>query len=102
MWFDVGRRGLVVTDVSIASSWFAPGGAVNRIVAVAGSAEAASIIPRGGGAVAILIAGIVVAVICATVAIELHRNAYVWTTIGFVGTVILLSAINEMVMRSTH
>jgi hypothetical protein len=46
---------------------------VNRIAAAA-PAEAASIIPHGGGAVAILIASIVVAAIAATIAIEMQRG----------------------------
>lgn len=52
----------------------------------------ASLIPHGGGAVAILIAGMVCAVIAATAALEMHRNMVAWMVATFVGTVLLLAA----------
>jgi uncharacterized membrane protein YeaQ/YmgE (transglycosylase-associated protein family) len=49
-------------------------------------------IPHGGGAVAILIAGIVCAVIAATVALEMRRNMVAWMVVTFVGTVLVIAA----------
>ncbi len=48
--------------------------------------EAASVIPTGGGAVAIVIASIFVAVVCAMIAIETNHNLYGWMLVGFVGS----------------
>ncbi|MCV7227300.1 hypothetical protein [Mycolicibacterium komossense] len=41
---------------------------------------------------AILIAGMVCAVIAATAALEMHRNMVAWMVATFVGTVLLLAA----------
>jgi hypothetical protein len=60
-------------------------------------AEASSIIPHGGGAITILIAGILLAVILAIVAMEMQRNPWVWAAIGFVATIIVASAVNAVI-----
>lgn len=50
------------------------------------------VLPHGGGAVAILIASIVMAVIAATVAVERRANIAVWTIGAFVLTFVVASA----------
>jgi type III secretory pathway component EscS len=54
--------------------------------------EAAGIIPRGGPAIAILIAGLFVAVVGAIVAMEMQSRPFVWEVIGFVVTIVVASA----------
>jgi hypothetical protein len=53
---------------------------------------ALGVLPRGGGAIAILIAGIVMAVIAATVAVERRANVAVWTIGAFVLTFVVTRA----------
>ena len=55
------------------------------------------VVPHGGGAVAILIAGLVMAVIAATVAVERRANIAVWTIGAFVVTVVVVSAVLYLV-----
>ncbi len=59
--------------------------------------EAASLIPHGGGAVAILIGAIFVAVAVGIVGIELRRNQYLWMLAGFVAALVLISLIHAAV-----
>jgi len=59
--------------------------------------EAASLIPYGGGAVAILIGAIFVAVAVGIVAIELRRNQYLWMLTSFVAALVLISLIHAAV-----
>jgi len=59
--------------------------------------EAVSLIPYGGGAVAILIGAIFVAVAVGTVAIELRRNQYLWMLTSFVAALVLISLIHAAV-----
>jgi hypothetical protein len=70
---------------------------MRAILAATAHAEATSFIPHGGGAVAVLIASIVVAVIATTVAIEMQRNVFGWAIIGFVGTAILVCAVHAVI-----
>jgi len=56
--------------------------------------EAASLIPHGGGAAAILIGAIFVAVAVGTVAIELRRNQYLWMLASFAAAFVLISVIH--------
>jgi hypothetical protein len=53
---------------------------------------AVGVLPHGGGAIAILIAGIVMAVIAATVAVERRANVAVWTIGAFVLTFVVIRA----------
>lgn len=55
------------------------------------------VLPHGGGAVAILIAGIVMAIIAATVATERRANIAVWMIGAFVVTVVVVSAVLYLV-----
>ena len=55
------------------------------------------VLPHGGGAVAILIAGLVMAVIAATVAVERRANIAVWTIGAFVVTVVVVSVVLYLV-----
>ena len=55
--------------------------------------DAASWIPHGGPAIAILVAGIFVAVVGAIVAMEKQRAPVVWAIIGFVATIVVVSAV---------
>lgn len=55
------------------------------------------VLPHGGGAVAIFIAGLVMAVIAATVAVERRANIAVWTIGAFVVTVVVVSAVLYLV-----
>jgi len=59
--------------------------------------EAASLIPHGGGAVAILIGAIFVAVAVGIVGIELRRNQYLWMLASFVAAFVLISLIHAAV-----
>lgn len=67
-------------------------GWVAVITAVSATLTGADVIPRGGGAVAILIAGIVVAVIAGTVALETRHNMVGWMISAFVATILVLIA----------
>lgn len=51
------------------------------------------VLPRAGGAVAIVIASIVVAVIAATVAVERRGNIAVWMIGAFTVTFVVASAV---------
>jgi hypothetical protein len=53
---------------------------------------ALGVVPHGGGAIAILIASIVMAVIAATVAVERRANIAVWTIGAFILTFVVASA----------
>jgi len=55
------------------------------------------VLPHGGGAVAIFIAGLVMAVIAATVAVERRANIAVWTIGAFVVTVVVVSVVLYLV-----
>ena len=55
------------------------------------------VVPHGGGAVAILIAGLVMAVIAATAAVERRANIAVWTIGAFVVTVVVVSVVLYLV-----
>lgn len=55
------------------------------------------VVPHGGGAVAILIASIVMAVIAATVAVERRTNIAVWTIGAFVVTFVVISVVLYLV-----
>jgi len=59
--------------------------------------DAAALIPHGGGAVAILIVSIFAAVTAGLVAIETHRNEYLWMLAGFVAAFVVISAIHAAV-----
>jgi len=59
--------------------------------------EAVSLIPYGGGAVAILIGAIFVAVAVGIAAIELRRNQYLWMLTSFVAALVLISLIHAAV-----
>ena len=68
------------------------------IVAVAAAhPDAAALIPHVGGAVAILIGAIFVAVAVGIVAIELRRNQYLWMLASFVAAFALISLIHAAV-----
>ncbi len=56
----------------------------------------ASFIPSGGGGLAVLIASIVVAMICATVAIERRTNIFLWAVGGFVVTFVLAAGAHAL------
>jgi hypothetical protein len=49
------------------------------------------VVPHGGGAVAIVIASIVMAIIAATVAVERRANVAVWMIGAFVVTFVVIS-----------
>jgi hypothetical protein len=49
--------------------------------------------PRGGPAIAILIAGIFVAVVAAIVAMERERKPFAWAVVGFVATIVVAGAV---------
>lgn len=51
------------------------------------------VLPHGGGAVAIVIASIVVAIIAATVAVERRSNVAVWMVGAFVITFVVASVV---------
>ena len=55
------------------------------------------VLPHGGGAVAILIASIVMAAIAATVAAERRANIAVWSIGAFVGTFVVISVVLYLV-----
>jgi hypothetical protein len=69
-----------------------PGASVRWLLAASTYPEAAGIIPRGGPAIAILVAGLFVAVVGAIVAMEKQRRPFVWAVIGFVVTIVVASA----------
>lgn len=73
-----------------------PGHSVKWILDAPAHAEVAGIIPQGGPAIAILVAGIFVAVIGAIVAMEKQRKPFLWAIIGFVVTIIVVSAVNAI------
>jgi len=70
-----------------------------RVIAAVAAAhpDAAALIPHGGGAVAILIGAIFVAVAVGIVGIELRRNQYLWMLAGFVAAFVLISLIHAAV-----
>jgi hypothetical protein len=74
-----------------------PGRGVRWTLAASGYAQAGGIIPRGGPAIAIFIAGIFVAVVVAIVAMETQRKPFVWAVIGFVATVVVASAVHALI-----
>ena len=55
------------------------------------------VVPHGGGAVAIVIASVVMAAIAATVAAERRTNIAVWTIGAFVGTFVVVSVVLYLV-----
>jgi hypothetical protein len=57
------------------------------------------VLPHGGGAVAIVSASIVMAVIAATVAVERRRNIAVWAIGAFAVTFMVVSAVLYMATR---
>jgi hypothetical protein len=65
---------------------------VKRILGVSAQAGMASVIPHGGPAIAIFVAGLFVAVVAAIVAMEKQRKPLRWAIIGFVVTLIVVSA----------
>jgi len=60
---------------------------------VMGSVAGGSVVPTGGGAVAILVGSIFVAVACGIVAIEVNRNLWGWMVVGLVGSFVIISAL---------
>jgi len=70
-----------------------------RVIAAVAAAhpDAAALIPHGGGAVAILIGAIFVAVAVGIVGIELRRNQYLWMLAGFAAAFVLISLIHAAV-----
>ncbi len=67
------------------------------LIAISSAPQWSELIPHGGGAVAILIASIVIALIAGTVALELHRNMFSWMVTTFVVTFVIISAVNHAV-----
>ena len=67
------------------------------MIAISSAPRLPDIIPRGGGAVAILIASIVIALIAGVVALELHRNMALWMLSAFIVTLVTISAVNYAV-----
>lgn len=67
------------------------------ILAVSVHREASGIIPHGGEAITIFVAGMLLAVCAAIVAMEAQRNPWVWAAIGFVATIIVASAVNALI-----
>ena len=63
-------------------------------IAISSVSRWSELIPHGGGALAILIAGIVIAVIAAVVALELRRNMFGWMLTAFVATLVIVSAVH--------
>lgn len=55
-----------------------------------------SVLPHGGPAIAIFIAGLFFAVVAAVVAMELQRPPVRWAIVGFVATVIGASAVHAV------
>jgi hypothetical protein len=56
----------------------------------------ASIVPHGGPAIAILVAGMFVAVVGAIVAMEKQGKPFVWAVLGFVATILVASAVKAV------
>jgi hypothetical protein len=73
-----------------------PGHNVKWVLDAPAHAEVAGMIPQGGPAIAILVAGIFVAVIAAIVAMEKRRKPIPWAITGFVVTIIVVSAVDAM------
>ena len=67
---------------------------LTSMIAMSSASRWSELIPHGGGAVAILIAAIVIAVIAAVVALELHRNMFGWMLTAFVATLVIISAVH--------
>jgi hypothetical protein len=65
---------------------------VKRILGLSAQAGMAGVIPHGGPAIAIFVAGLFVAVVAAIVAMEKQRKPLRWAIIGFVVTLIVVSA----------
>ncbi len=61
-----------------------------------GSVAGGSVIPTGGGAVAILIGSIFVAVACGMIAIEVNRNVWGWMVVGLVGSFLIISVLHAV------
>jgi hypothetical protein len=61
-----------------------------------GSVAGGSVIPTGGGAVAILIGSIFVAVVCGMIAIEVNRNVWGWMVVGLVGSFLIISVLHAV------
>jgi hypothetical protein len=70
---------------------------VRWILAPSAHLEAASIIARGGGAIATLIGCMFAAVVGAIVAIEMQRRPFVWAIMCFVAMFMLISAVRAMI-----
>ena len=62
------------------------------VLASAWDAQARGLIPHGGPAIAILVAGIFVAVVAAIVAMEKHRQPFMWAIVGFIVTIVVGAA----------
>ncbi len=62
------------------------------VLASAWDAQARGLIPRGGPAIAILVAGIFVAVVAAIVAMEKQRQPFMWAIVGFIVTIVVGAA----------
>ena len=58
--------------------------------------ECANIVPHGGPAIAILVAGMFVAVVGAIVAMEKQGKPVVWAVLGFVVTILVTSAVKAV------
>jgi xanthine/uracil permease len=67
-----------------------------RWMAAATRLDAASVIPHGGPAIAIFVAGLFVAVVGAIVAMEKQHNPFTWSVLGFVVAVVGASAVHAL------
>ena len=66
-----------------------------RVSVVCGTQAGSGLLPHGGGAVAILIVSIVIALLTALVALELRRSTgamFAWMITAFVVTFVVVSA----------
>lgn len=77
---------------SVGAQRIGPGHGVRWVLASAWDAQAKGIIPHGGPAIAILVAGIFVAVVAAIVAMEKRRQPFLWAIIGFIATMVVGTA----------
>jgi hypothetical protein len=68
-------------------------GSAKGVGAVMSTRVGLSVLPHGGGAVAIVAASIVVAIIAATVAVERRSNVAVWMIGAFIATFVLVSVV---------
>jgi hypothetical protein len=69
---------------------------MRRIPVTSARLDAAGIVPHGGPAIAILVAGLFVAVVGAIVAMEKQGKPFVWAVLGFVVTILVASAVKAM------